>query len=157
VDGEVGDLAGIAEVFEFDVAGGFGGGHGGVTRFHGHAAPVTCVDDGTPHDALFFSGSADARVLVWDARAAKAPLFVLEGHADAVVAGGAMSAAVVRLDGEGTIRVQSKYRFPNRAAFARYESETAPVLRADGVARFGDKGITFERSVGAVVWVSGST
>jgi len=77
------------------------------------------------------------------------------GHLQAVLDGGADRAAAVRLDPTteepAIVRVVSLYRFSSREAFARYESDHAPRLRADGLGRFGDRGIRFERQVGEVL------
>lgn len=77
------------------------------------------------------------------------------GHASQVLAWGADRAEVVRLEGEPP-RVESRYRFPDRAAFDRYERDHAPALRADGVARFGQTGIRFERTVGTILPAPGA-
>lgn len=55
---------------------------GGTTmlQFLGHGAPVTCIDEGNESDPIFFTGSADCRVMVWDARTSKLPMWVWEGH-----------------------------------------------------------------------------
>jgi hypothetical protein len=75
------------------------------------------------------------------------------GHAAEVVRGGALTAMVVRLDDApgGPARVMTAYTFESRQAFARYERETAPRLRAEGVQKFGTRGVGFERLVGEVV------
>lgn len=75
------------------------------------------------------------------------------GHLRAVLAGGATAAEVVRIDDPAQpLRVQARYAFPDREAFARYEREHAPALRAEGLALFGgETGVRFERSVGTVV------
>lgn len=80
------------------------------------------------------------------------------GHVDAVVAGGAESGMIVRLDpaegesGEGTVEVETRYIFPSREAFDWYVEHVAPRLRAEGTARFGrERGIRFERRTGVVV------
>lgn len=79
------------------------------------------------------------------------------GHVADVIAGGAASGQIARLDPAGAeagsaARIEVRYLFPDRAAFDRYEQEHAPKLRAEGLARFGpDRGVGFERRVGAVV------
>lgn len=79
------------------------------------------------------------------------------GHVADVIAGGAASGQIARLDqagpdAGGTVRIEVQYLFPDRAAFDRYEREGAPKLRAEGLARFGpDRGVSFERRVGEVV------
>lgn len=74
--------------------------------------------------------------------------WLLDGHVQAVVDGGAAHATVTRLDG-APVRVESRYVFETAADFARYEATVAPALRADGIARFVDPhGVTFTRWTG---------
>ncbi len=78
-----------------------------------------------------------------------------EGHAQAVIDGGASNAEVIVLDGDG-FRVQTSYTFADREAYAGYEATAAPALRADGVARFGGvAGVAFSRTLGPVVFSLG--
>jgi hypothetical protein len=75
------------------------------------------------------------------------------GHTQQVVAAGASSARIVRLDGDpgGTPRIETQYVFPDRAAFDRYVSTAAPGLRAEGLARFPpSRGITMVRRSGEI-------
>lgn len=73
-----------------------------------------------------------------------------EGHIAAVLAGGAIRAEVIALDGPA-YSYEVRYRFPSRDAFERYEREYAPCLRAEGLRLFpAEKGITYRRSVGLV-------
>jgi hypothetical protein len=75
-----------------------------------------------------------------------------DGHLQAVIEGGATIADVIRLDPDPTPRVMSRYEFPSREAFDRYTRETAPRLRAEGVALFGQhRGVKFERLVGEIL------
>jgi hypothetical protein len=68
-----------------------------------------------------------------------------DGHVADVMAGGAVAAEVVRIDGGP--RFEVRYRFPSREAFERYEREHAPRLRAEGRAKFPpEQGIAYERS-----------
>lgn len=78
--------------------------------------------------------------------------WLVGGHIQAVLAGGAESARVVELDADRLpLRVRTVYEFPDRGAFERYVLERAPALRAEGLARFGgDSGVTFEREVGVI-------
>ncbi|GIG62365.1 hypothetical protein Lfu02_67370 [Longispora fulva] len=69
--------------------------------------------------------------------------WLLGGHVDAVLAGGALTGEVTALD-DGS--VESRYTFASRESFAAYETEVAPKLRADGVGRF--PGAVFTRTVG---------
>lgn len=80
--------------------------------------------------------------------------WLVNGHVQAVMAGGACEARVVRLDSEaGTTRIESAYLFPDRASFETYLSDHAPELRAQGLARFGSTpGVAFERRVGTVLF-----
>ena len=72
------------------------------------------------------------------------------GHIADVLAGGASDAEIIELDGP-TCSYEVRYHFPSREAFAKYEKEHAPRLRAEGLARFpADKGVTYRRSVGVV-------
>ncbi len=69
-------------------------------------------------------------------------------HIADVVAAGALVGEAVLLDGEPCV-VESRYAFESREAFARYEAEGAPALRAEGLARFGPgRGVRMSRSVG---------
>jgi len=78
------------------------------------------------------------------------------GHLQAVRDAGALTAQAVRLDPPPNappkpIRVMSLYTFESRHAFEQYEREHAPRLRAEGVEKFGDSGITFTREHGEVI------
>ncbi|MDX2118971.1 MAG: DUF4286 family protein [Planctomycetota bacterium] len=82
------------------------------------------------------------------------------GHVQEVIAAGASEARVVVLDpdpnpaaeaGENaTFRVESVYIFPTRQALETYFRDHAPRLRAEGVARFASRGVTFQRRIGRV-------
>jgi hypothetical protein len=85
-----------------------------------------------------------------------------DGHVDAVIAGGAHSAMIVRLESDpagsggaghaGPPRVEVRYVFSTREVFDRYVREHAPGLRADGMKRFPpERGVTFERTIGAIL------
>lgn len=72
-------------------------------------------------------------------------------HLADVLAGGATAAEIVRLDGD-TTRCEVRYRFPSREAFATYERDHAPRLRAEGLAKFPlERGLTYERTTGEFV------
>jgi hypothetical protein len=74
-----------------------------------------------------------------------------ETHVADVVAAGALDGEVLRLDGS-PIRLECRYHFSSRDAFARYQREHAPRLRAEGLARVPKEGaVRFSRSVGDVV------
>jgi hypothetical protein len=72
-------------------------------------------------------------------------------HVADVCAAGAIDAEIVELDG-APLRCEVRYRFASRDAFAAYERDHAPRLRAEGqrhVPREG--GVRFRRSVGTIV------
>jgi hypothetical protein len=75
------------------------------------------------------------------------------GHVDHVVACGAHTGMIVRVQEPAEpVQVETRYIFPNRAAFETYVREHAPKLRAEGLRRFGpERGVRFERRVGTVV------
>lgn len=74
------------------------------------------------------------------------------GHVDAVLRGGAAHAEVVLVeDPSAPPSVQSRYVFPDRAAYDRYVATLAPALRAEGVRLFGDRGVRFERMLGTIL------
>ncbi|MBL0869008.1 MAG: DUF4286 family protein [Phycisphaerales bacterium] len=76
--------------------------------------------------------------------------WLVEGHVQAVIQGGARTANVTAWDGEGAVwKVEAVYEFEDRGALDRYMREFAPGLRAEGLARWGGvEGIRFERRVG---------
>jgi hypothetical protein len=88
-----------------------------------------------------------------EAAAAEYAAWLRDGHLDAVIAGGARSAQVVRIvEPPEPVEIEVRYLFESRAAFDRYVRETAPRLRAEGLARFGPaSGVSFRRTVGEVV------
>jgi hypothetical protein len=72
-------------------------------------------------------------------------------HLAEVRAAGATRAELVRLDGD-TVVCEARYVFESRAAFAAYERDHAPRLRADGLHRFPlARGLSYQRSVGEIV------
>src|SRR5690349_4239379 len=72
-------------------------------------------------------------------------------HLAEVLAGGAMDAEVIQLDGE-PCRCEVRYHFESRAVFAEYERIHAPGLRAEGLKRFpAEQGISYARSLGEVI------
>jgi dipeptidase E len=73
------------------------------------------------------------------------------GHIAAVLAGGAEHAEVIELEGGEALTFEVRYRFPSREAFAVYERDRAPRLRAEGTSLFPpEKGVTYRRSTGLV-------
>ncbi|MCB9693956.1 MAG: DUF4286 family protein [Alphaproteobacteria bacterium] len=71
-----------------------------------------------------------------------------EGHLADVVAAGASSAEVFRIDAEEVV-LEAVYGFSSRAAFERYEAQHAPRLRAEGLALFPlSLGLRYERTTG---------
>ena len=80
------------------------------------------------------------------------------GHVQAVMAGGASRAAVLRHEEPGVIRIESRYRFPSRSGFDRYEQRHAPALREDGRRQFGEvAGVSFARTIAMVEHEEGGT
>jgi Domain of unknown function (DUF4286) len=75
-----------------------------------------------------------------------------DGHVQRVVAAGARSAVIVRIEQPPTpVQVESCYLFPGRAEFEHYLVEAAPGLRAEGLERFPPaSGVSFERRVGTI-------
>jgi hypothetical protein len=86
-----------------------------------------------------------------DAATAEAWLAWLRGgHVAEVLAGGATAAEIVKLDGDAH-GYEVCYRFPSREAFDRYERESAPRLRAEGLRLFPpERGVVYRRWVGVV-------
>jgi Domain of unknown function (DUF4286) len=73
------------------------------------------------------------------------------GHVAEVLAGGATRAEIIALDGK-PLSFEVRYHFPSREAFARYESDHAPRLRAEGVEKFpAERGVSYRRSIGNVL------
>lgn len=80
--------------------------------------------------------------------------FLEDGHVDEVVAHGAHTAMIVRLEPTpgAEHRVLTQYIFPTRELFDRYIQHFAPALRAEGLRRFPpDRGVRFERLIGEIV------
>ncbi len=74
--------------------------------------------------------------------------WVVDGHAQEVVAAGATSADVVVLE-EPPLSADARYTFPSREAFDAYVAEDAPRLRGEGLARFPPElGLRYARSLG---------
>lgn len=81
-------------------------------------------------------------------------------HLKDVLACGALDAEIVRIDekreaasGQPTI-CEVRYHFASREAFAKYERDHAPGLRAEGLKRFPpERGVRYRRSVGEVAGV----
>ncbi|MGD9693814.1 MAG: DUF4286 family protein [Phycisphaerales bacterium] len=86
-----------------------------------------------------------------EATAAEYISWLEDGHVDQVVAAGAHSGMIIRLEGP-TLRVQTQYVFSTRETFDRYVERDAPALRADGLKRFPpERGIAFSREIGEIV------
>lgn len=86
-----------------------------------------------------------------EATAAEWLAWLTGGHIAEVLAGGAEGAEVVRLDGPRAA-FEVRYRFASRAAFAAYERDHAPRLRAEGLKLFPpERGVSYRRSLGDVV------
>jgi hypothetical protein len=73
------------------------------------------------------------------------------GHVAEVLGAGATDVEVVELDGAPR-SFEVRYHFPSREAFAAYERDHAPRLRADGLRLFPvERGVTYRRAVGVVL------
>ena len=75
-------------------------------------------------------------------------LWLRDRHVADVCAAGADDAEIDVLDpigGDHPNAVEVRYRFASRDAFARYEREEAPRLRADGLAELARLGVASER------------
>jgi hypothetical protein len=73
-----------------------------------------------------------------------------EGHIAEVLAGGGTRAEIVELDGPKR-SFEVRYSFPSREAFAVYERDHAPRLRAEGLRLFPpEKGVAYRRSLGDI-------
>ena len=73
--------------------------------------------------------------------------WLIEGHLEAVIAGGAYQASLLQRVDADPAEIESVYRFASEEDFATYEKDFAPALRAEGLARFGESGISFSRRV----------
>ena len=86
-----------------------------------------------------------------EATAERFMAWLVEGHIADVVEGGARSGHAIRLDSEsGEIRIESRYLFPSREAYDAYCEGPALALRAEGVEKFGNAGVSFERRAGQI-------
>lgn len=79
-------------------------------------------------------------------------------HLRDVCDAGARDAEVVVIDpnesSASTVTIEVRYHFASRDAFARYERDHAPRLRAEGLRRFpSERGLTYARSAGEVAAV----
>lgn len=73
-------------------------------------------------------------------------------HLADVRSAGAVAAELVELDTDEGRLFEARYRFGSREAFAAYERDHAPRLRAEGLARFpAEAGISYRRSMGEVI------
>ena len=74
-----------------------------------------------------------------------------EEHLQDVMAAGANSAELLRMDGD-QLTYEVRYRFPSREAFDVYERDHAPGLRDEGLSRFPvELGLSYRRSVGELL------
>jgi hypothetical protein len=77
--------------------------------------------------------------------------WLVREHVADVVRAGAIDGEVVRVDGE-PLRCEVRYRFASREAFATYERDHAPRLRAEGARQIPFEGaVTFRRTTGELV------
>lgn len=76
-----------------------------------------------------------------------------DGHLAKVLAGGAITAAILRIDDPAhPIRIQTRYTFPSPQAFETYVNTHADALRAEGQARFpARRGVTFQREIATIL------
>ncbi len=77
-----------------------------------------------------------------------------DGHLADVLAAGAEEAVLVRLEptAEAQLKFEVRFRFADAAAFARYEKEGAPKLRAEGLAKFpASRGVRMTRTLGEIL------
>jgi hypothetical protein len=78
--------------------------------------------------------------------------WLVDQHLADVCAAGALDAELVRLDGDPP-RIEVRYHFASREAFAAYERDHAPRLRAEGLARFPPaRGVRMQRSIGLKIY-----
>lgn len=71
------------------------------------------------------------------------------GHLADVLAAGAGSAELVQL---APLELEARYWFADAVAFAKYEEQSAPKLRAEGLAKFpASRGVRLSRSTGEVL------
>lgn len=75
-----------------------------------------------------------------------------DGHIADVMRGGALDAEIIKIDGEA-LTYEVHYHFASREAFAAYERDFAPALRAEGLAKFPtSRGVSYRRATGEVSW-----
>lgn len=75
-----------------------------------------------------------------------------ETHIADVIVGGAVGAEIVRMTAD-IPTFEIRYRFATAADFARYLSEHAPSLRADGLKEFPlELGLEYSRTDGEVIF-----
>lgn len=70
-------------------------------------------------------------------------------HVADVCAAGALDAELVVVD--GACALECRYRFASRDAFAAYERDEAPRLRAEGLAFVAGRAVRFTRTTGEVL------
>ena len=77
--------------------------------------------------------------------------WLLDEHLDDVKRAGAREASLVRLDSE-RLDYEVRYVFPDRSAYARYATEHAPALQAEGMRLFPPElGLLYRRTIGEEV------
>ncbi len=91
-----------------------------------------------------------------EARAQQWLAWLTNGHIDEVLAGGASSADIIKLDDEmnsrNGITYEVRYNFNNRRSFEEYIKTSAPRLREDGLKRFPPAdGFDYSRTIGEVI------
>jgi dipeptidase E len=128
---------------------------GGTARVFRAGHEAIDVAAGTDLAAMLQAEPALAytvRVHLEDPAVAERWLAWMQGkHLAEVVQAGALTAEVIEREaGSGRV-FEARYRFANRAAFARYERDHAPRLRAEGLALFpASDSLRYERSLGPI-------
>ncbi len=79
--------------------------------------------------------------------------WMLGGHIRDVIAAGALTGRLVRLDADGCVFL-AQYDFASRAALDLYLRDHAPRLREDGIRRFPSEKVTFTRRTGEILETS---
>lgn len=78
--------------------------------------------------------------------------WVLDEHIADVVAAGASSGRLVRIDGDDDVpRWSAQYEFTSRATLDAYLRDHAPRLREEGTRRFPSEKVRYQRRVGEIL------
>lgn len=76
--------------------------------------------------------------------------WMLDEHMREVIAAGATSARLIRLD-DSALGYLTQYEFPSRAVFEHYLAVHAPRLREEGSRRFEPDQVSYVRRAGEIV------